>query len=133
MQTYALRLKTGQDLRRELEIFVLAHQLRACFVLTCVGSLTQATLRLADADESNIFIGRFDIVSLVGTFSRDGAHLHISISDKQGKTLGGHLMYGSLIYTTAEVVLGELPGIVFRRPIDPQTGYDELTVEDLDK
>jgi uncharacterized protein len=129
MQTYALRLKPGQDLRRELEIFVLARQLRASLVLTCVGSLTQASLRLAGADQSSLFTGTFEIVSLVGTFSPDGAHLHISIADTHGKTLGGHLMYGSLIYTTAEIVLGELSGLAFRRMIDPETGYDELMVD----
>jgi predicted DNA-binding protein with PD1-like motif len=129
MQTYTLRLKPGQDLRRELEAFAFTQKLRAGLVLTCVGSLTQAALRLANAEKTSFFTGHFEIVSLVGTLSPDGIHLHISISDEKGQIVGGHLMEGSLIYTTAEIVLGELAGIVFHRPIDPQTGYDELVVD----
>jgi uncharacterized protein len=131
MRTYALRLKPGQDLRRELETFVAARQLRAGLVLTCVGSLTQAGLRLANARETSFFTGHFEIVSLVGTFSPDGVHLHLSISDTHGTTIGGHLMEGSLIYTTAEIILAELSDVAFHRPTDPQTGYDELEVDVL--
>ena len=128
MKTYAIRLTPAQDLRKELETFAKANQLRAGVVLTCVGSLTQAALRLADADSSSQFTGHFEIVSLVGTISPDGVHLHISISDEQGQTLGGHLMDGNFIYTTAEIVLGELEEVEFQRNIDPRTGYDELVV-----
>jgi uncharacterized protein len=128
MKTHALRLKPGEDLRLELEAFAAAQQIQAGLVLTCVGSLTQAALRLADASSSTKFRGPFEIVSLVGTFSLDGAHLHLSISDSQGALYGGHLEEGSLIYTTAEIVLGELENKVFRRVLDPETGYDELVI-----
>ena len=128
MKTYAIRLTPAQDLLKELETFAKANQLRAGVVLTCVGSLTQAALRLADADSSSQFTGPFEIVSLIGTISPDGVHLHISISDEQGQTLGGHLMDGNFIYTTAEIVLGELEEVEFQRNIDPRTGYDELVV-----
>lgn len=37
---------------------------------------------------------RFEIVSLTGTLSRHGAHLHIAIADFQGNVVGGHLMDG---------------------------------------
>ncbi len=42
---------------------------------------------------------------------------------------GGHLAEGSLVYTTAEVVIVELVGARFRREIDPATSYKELVVE----
>jgi uncharacterized protein len=128
MKTHALRLKPGEDLSLELEAFAVENQIKAGLVLTCVGSLTQAALRLADASSSTKFRGPFEIVSLVGTFSLDGAHLHLSISDSQGALYGGHLEEGSLIYTTAEIVLGELENKVFRRVLDPETGYDELVI-----
>lgn len=131
MKTYAMRLTPAQDLRKELETFAKVNQLRAGVVLTCVGSLTQAALRLANADNTSQFAGPFEIVSLVGTFSPDGVHLHISISDGQGQMLGGHLMEGSLIYTTAEIVLGELEEVAFKRSLDQLTGYDELVVNSI--
>ena len=71
---------------------------------------------------------RFEIVSLVGTFSRDGScHLHASLSDGEGMTIGGHLVDG-IVFTTVEVVLGTASGIDFHRVRDDETGFGELRV-----
>ncbi|RMG62136.1 MAG: DNA-binding protein [Bacteroidetes bacterium] len=99
MHTYALRLSPGADLRQALEAYAEAQKLQAGVVLTCVGSLTEAHLRLANQPEATRFEGPFEIVSLVGTLSPDGVHLHLSIADSSGRTLGGHLMPGCRIYT----------------------------------
>ncbi|MBR7949399.1 DNA-binding protein [Microvirga sp. STR05] len=128
MRTYALRLAPGQDLRQQLEAFVQAHQIRAGAIVTCVGSLTQATLRLANQEGPSVYRGHFEIVSLVGTLSINGSHVHLSVSDSTGRTLGGHLLAGNIIYTTAELVLGVLDDVEFRRETDPTFGYRELTV-----
>ncbi|MEH2445742.1 MAG: DUF296 domain-containing protein [Nostoc sp.] len=34
-----------------------------------------------------------------------GVHLHIAISDQEGKTIGGNLDDGCIIYTTTEIVI----------------------------
>ena len=128
LRTYALRLRPGQDLRRELESFAKAQKLQAGLVLTAVGSLTKAALRLADQSEATEFEGKFEIVSLVGTLSPDGAHLHVALSDKTGRTVGGHLVEGCTVYTTVELVIGEVEGVRFTREQDAQTGYKELRV-----
>ena len=130
MKSFALRLRPHQDLRKELEAFAHSRDLRAAFVLTCVGSLRHAALRLANKDKTAHYEDKFEILSLVGTLSPDGPHLHIALADGTGRTLGGHLMDGSLIYTTAEIVIGELDEVRFSRPIDPETTYDELKIED---
>jgi len=128
MKTFALRLHPGQDLKQSLVAFSREHNLRAGFILTCVGSLSRAGLRLAARPETTIYEDTFEIVSLTGTLCPDGVHLHISISDGGGVTLGGHLQDGNIVRTTAELVIGELEGLSFSRPLDPQTGYDELVV-----
>jgi predicted DNA-binding protein with PD1-like motif len=58
-----------------------------------------------------------------------GGHYHIAISDEQGRTFGGHLMEGSQVYTTAEVILVSLDAYRFLRTFDPQTGYQELDIQ----
>ncbi|GGG30223.1 hypothetical protein GCM10011378_03590 [Hymenobacter glacieicola] len=128
LRNYALRLKPGQDLHQELLAFAAQHQLRAAAVLTCVGSLTTTTLRLANQEGPTQYHGHFEIVSLVGTLSVNGSHLHLAVADSTGRTIGGHLLNGSLVYTTAELVIGELPELDFRREPDPTYGYRELTV-----
>jgi predicted DNA-binding protein with PD1-like motif len=128
LTTYALRLRPGQDLKQELSAFVEAHHLRAGAVLTCVGSLTEVALRLANQEGPTIYHGHFEIVSLVGTLSTAGSHLHLAVADSTGRTLGGHLLEGCRIYTTAELVLAELPALEFRRETDATFGYKELTI-----
>lgn len=74
---------------------------------------------------------KFEIVSLVGTLSASaGMHLHASIADSTGATIGGHLTEGNLIYTTAEIVIGEITNTKFSRKIDSTFGYKELCVEE---
>lgn len=128
MKVFALRLCPGQDLRKELERFTKERGLSAGFIITTVGSLQKASLRLADKSEATSFDGKFEIVSLVGTLAQDGVHLHISISDGTGRTVGGHLVEGCEIYTTAEIVIGEASGMLFSRETDKATGYKELTI-----
>ncbi|NPV56562.1 MAG: DNA-binding protein [Anaerolineae bacterium] len=131
MRAHALRLHPGEDLKQKLDTFAEQSGMQAGCVLACAGSLSRARLRLADQNDGQMFNGPFEIVALSGTFSLDGSHLHIAISDGSGKTMGGHLMEGCAIYTTAEIVIGELDDMRFRRPLDPQTGYDELTIETI--
>jgi predicted DNA-binding protein with PD1-like motif len=90
--------------------------------------LRQASIRLADQPTATNFTDKFEIVSLVGTLGQDGVHLHISISDSDGKTIGGHLVEGWLIYTTAEIVIGDAQGLTFSRELDAETGYPELQI-----
>jgi hypothetical protein len=66
--------------------------------------------------------------SLAGTLSPDGAHLHIAVADSRGAVIGGHLCAGSLVRTTAELVVGLLPEWQFGRELDPATGYTELQI-----
>jgi predicted DNA-binding protein with PD1-like motif len=132
VRTYALRLRPGDDLRQQLLAFSQANGIEAGAMMTCVGSLTDVTLRLANQEGAAHYHGHFEIVSLVGTLSATGgSHLHLSVSDSTGRTIGGHLLDGCRIYTTAEIVLSELPALTFTRETDPTFGYKELTVRSV--
>ena len=116
-----------------LDLFAQKNQVEAGVILACVGSLRRAVIRFADQPVGAVFEApddsvRFEIVSLIGTLSRHGEHYHISISDQQGTTIGGHLLDGCLVYTTAEIVIGILPGKQFLRRYCENSGYDELFV-----
>jgi len=75
------------------------------------------------------FDGPFEIVSGTGTISRDGCHLHISVSDKEGKVIGGHLKDGCQVGVTVEVAIEILEGISYKRILDQDTGFKELDAE----
>ena len=54
LKVFAVRFKPNQDLLKELETFVRENNLQAAFIMTCVGSLTKATLRMAhNGQETN--------------------------------------------------------------------------------
>jgi predicted DNA-binding protein with PD1-like motif len=84
---------------------------------------------MAGRPETTRFEGDFEIVSFVGTLAEDGPHLHLAVSDSTGRMIGGHAQEGSVVRTTAEIVIGELEDFVFSRPVDPITGWDELAIE----
>src|SRR5215208_3385378 len=128
MQNYTFRLKSGQDLFDSIEDFVKAKQVGAGCVLSGVGSLSHATLRLANREFTSEYEGPFEIVSLTGTISVHGSHLHISISDGDGRTRGGHFESGCKIYTTAEIVIAVFHDVIYKREFAEDSGYDELTV-----
>jgi predicted DNA-binding protein with PD1-like motif len=133
MQLYAVRLKEGQDLKQGITDYVLANKLSSATILTAVGSLSKATIRMAGAapDKQDIraYDGSFEIVSLVGTIAQDGgAHLHMAISDANGQVMGGHLKEGSIVHTTVELVIANDSGLTFKRVLDDDTGFDELQI-----
>jgi len=125
---YALRLKPGQDVALELRKFVDEAGLKAVSIVSVVGSLTKASLRFANTGVWVEREGHFEIVSLVGTIDAKADHLHISLSDRHGVTIGAHFGPGSSVYTTAEIILAELTDFDFTRELCPLSGYEELIV-----
>jgi predicted DNA-binding protein with PD1-like motif len=128
MKVLPLRLQPGADLRRALEGWMGEQQEQAACVISAVGSLSVARVRFAGASEATVIQGDLEILSLAGTLSPDGAHLHIAVADSSGAVIGGHLCAGSLVRTTAELVVGLLPEWRFSRELDPATGYAELQI-----
>ena len=102
-------------------------------VVSGVGCVSR--WRLRDATGVRVRSGEEDveIVSLMGTVSEHGCHLHASFSREDLTTFGGHLLPGCIVNTTAEIVLAELPDTVFTRERDEATGYEELAIRRIDR
>lgn len=121
------------DLRRELEGLVRSRKIGSGVLLSCVGGISAAKLRMAGSRPGGKAIksidGDLEIVSAEGTLCEDGIHIHIGVSDKNGNVLGGHLLYGCLVRMTAEIVIGESQSHKFRRQLDRVAGFNELEIE----
>jgi predicted DNA-binding protein with PD1-like motif len=126
---HVFRLKPHEDLRQSIMDFAARNHIRAGVVVTCVGSLEQFNIRFANQSNGDTQKGHFEIVSLTGTFNESSMHLHLAVSDKTGKTIGGHLLENNLIYTTAEIAIAELNDLEFDRETDSTYGYKELVVK----
>ena len=128
MEFRPIRLSPGADLRRALEEAVGSHSTASAFVLAGIGSLTEASLRYADEATEARLAEPLEILSLSGSLSPSGAHLHMSVSDASGRVYGGHLGYGSTVRTTAEVLVAPLPDWSLTREQDASTGFKELVI-----
>ena len=68
--------------------------------------------------------------------SSGSGHVHIALSDELGTTIGGHLLSGNIVYTTAEISILEAIGAQFSRvqdtPPPSGSGYYELQVHRTD-
>lgn len=132
MRMIATRLREGQDLKLTIEKLVGVMNISAATVISGVGSLNVAVLRMAgasaDTQDIRTFEGPFEIVSLTGNLGQNRTHLHLSISDKEGKVTGGHLKEGSIVHTTVELVLAVEDNLVFGEAPDTQTGFSELDI-----
>ena len=130
MRNYTFRLKAGQDLFDSISLFLQENQVQAGCILSGVGSLTHVALRFANQENHANFEGYFEIVSITGTVSIHGSHLHLSVSNEEGTTIGGHLDLGCKIYTTAEIVIAAFEDVVYKREYAQDSGYEELVIYD---
>jgi len=119
----ALRLNPGDDLRGALEAAA-----RTGFVVAGIGSLAQAQLRFAGEPGPTLVEGPLEIVTLCGSLTPDGAHLHASVSDALGRVFGGHVCLGCTVRTTAELLVAPLQPGSLARTFDAATGYAELVI-----
>ncbi len=114
----------------EITKLVGENHVQAGIILSAVGSLKESNIRVPIIDGAVKYINptNLEIDNLHGTVSVNGCHLHISVSDIDGKVMGGHLKTGCIVRTTCELVIGVLDDHSFRREPDSDTGYDELAV-----
>lgn len=128
MRLRPVRLLPGTDLRSSVEELASALPEGSGFLVSGIGSLLHAQLRLANEADEQSLNGPLEIISLSGSISRDGAHLHMSVADARGQVYGGHVCRGCEVRTTAELLVAELPGYKLTREHDSATGFKELVV-----
>ena len=132
MTLFPLRLSPGADLRQAIEDCLVARGQTAAFVLSGIGSLSQARLRYAGELHEAGISGPLEMLGLAGSVAPDGAHLHMSVSTSSGQVFGGHACYGNTVRTTAELLIAFLPDWRLSREHDPATGYRELVVRAIE-
>jgi len=130
-RVHAFRLLPGDDLKLSIQAYVKQCQVQSGWILTAVGSLTQYSLRFANQSQPSFGKGFFEILALSGTVGAEGLHLHLVLGNEKGDVFGGHLLEGSLIYTTAEIIMEEGLGLRFTRQKDAATGWSELFIENI--
>ena len=130
MRSICLRLRRGDDLLLSIRRLAEREGLRCAAVLSGVGCVTEARVRDASGVTVRHIAEPCEIVSLNGTVSAARCHLHIALAREDLSTLGGHLMEGTIINTTCELVLLEPDGWRCGVEQDDETGYDEIVFQE---
>jgi uncharacterized protein len=146
-----LRLLPGEDLLEGVEQACGEWGLDQGVILSGVASLRRATVRnihslpvsgagpiTAEMRHVTRIPGPLELLFLCGNIARlpDGrlyvhCHAEFSLCRPPTETRGGHLVSGSPVATTAEIVLAEISGMRIARAPDPMTGAAEVVVEQL--
>lgn len=130
MIAHVFRLLPDMNLYLEIKNYIKANNIKAACIISCVGSLKEMNVRLASGKTFLTKKENFEIVSLVGSISEERNHIHISLSDDKGNAFGGHLMpENNIVYTTAEIVIGEFPELIFHEQTCEKSTWPELVIE----
>ena len=107
MQSLPLKLDPGSDLRLSLEELGRQHGING-FVLGVVGNLTRAAFQCPGQAEPTVLEGDLEVITLNGTISPSGVHLHLSLSDGACQVWGGHLEPGTVVQKGVDLLIGVL-------------------------
>ena len=107
MQPLPLKLAPGSDLRLSLEELARRDGISG-FVLGVVGNLTKASFQCPGQAEPTVLEGDLEVITLNGTFSPEGVHLHLSLSDGACQVWGGHLEPGTIVQKGVDLLIGVL-------------------------
>ena len=129
---YFDRILEGEDLAKVLVEKTEEFNVKSgVFIL--IGSLKQATLGYyKDGKYDSVqMAGPLEIASCMGNIAVDEkgntiVHSHIVLTDEKGRAFGGHLMNGSIVGATAELVVLEAVGIGLKRILDKNTNLKLL-------
>ena len=122
------QLPYGSDLLDGLTDLVRREDIKLGRV-QAIGATTHAVVAYYDLNTKTYnpleFNGGMEILSLSGNVSlRDAkpfVHVHIILSDAEGKVFGGHLMKGTKLFA-CEVTIDEFEGEQLERGKDDRTG-----------
>jgi uncharacterized protein len=105
------KLDYKSDLLEQLTEIAIANEI-ILGKIEAIGAVSRAEVGYYDQNEYMYEVKTFDehleIISLLGNISiRDGKpviHAHISLSDENGKAIGGHLVNGTMVFACEAII-----------------------------
>ena len=130
------KLSHGGDLLKEITDLCRKENIQLGRI-EALGAVQKASLAFYNQQthEYQFFVidQPLEITKLVGNVSlKDGTpivHAHITLADKTGKTYGGHLAPGTVIFA-CEFILEVFDGPIFERGFDEETSLPLWTISE---
>ena len=97
MRSLPLKLAPGSDLRLSLEELARRDGLQRIRSRRCGQPHQVQPFQCPGQAEPTVLQGDLEVITLNGTVSPDGVHLHLSLSDGACQVWGGHLEPGTIV------------------------------------
>ena len=128
----AIRLKPGTDVLLGLEEACKANGINNGVILSAIGSLKDPhfcdvvelpTKAGYGYGETLHLTGPIELSNASGIICHDdegntNLHVHMTLTDRHGNAHGGHLVEGTKVLLTVDVIIGEISGVIMGRKFD---------------
>lgn len=130
----AVRLKPGTDVLLGLQEACKRNGINNGVILSAIGSLQDPhfcnpvelpTKAGYGYGETLHLTGPIELTSASGIICHDdegntNLHVHMTVTDRHGNAHGGHLVEGTKVLLTVDVILAEIEGLVMGRKFDEE-------------
>ena len=130
----AVRLKPGTDVLLGLQEACERNGINNGVILSAIGSLQDPhfcnpvelpTKAGYGYGETLHLTGPIELTSASGIICHDdegntNLHVHMTVTDRHGNAHGGHLVEGTQVLLTVDVILAEIEGLVMGRKFDEE-------------
>ncbi|WP_413677718.1 PCC domain-containing protein [Prochlorococcus sp. MIT 0916] len=87
------------------------HHNSTSFLISAVGDLAAVSFKCPLKNKPVIFKKNLEIITLSGYIRSTESHLHISASDENCSVFGGHLLSGTIVLKSLDVLIGVIPNL----------------------
>ena len=130
----ALRLKPGTDVLLGLEEACKRSGINNGVILSAIGSLdsphfcdvVELPTKAGDGYGEVLHLtGPIELTNASGIICHDdegntNLHVHMTLTDRHGNAHGGHLVEGTKVLLTVDVIIAEIEGVVMGRKFDEE-------------
>jgi len=92
------------------------------FIISAVGDLSVVSFKCPLSERPIILQKKLEIINLSGYLTTKHSHIHISVSDENCTVFGGHLLSGTCILKSLDILIGSVPNLK-QQPLVPKTNF----------
>ena len=119
MEHYFYNFSKGVDVYNSLNDLHKLHG-STSFLISAVGDLSKVAFKCPLNLKPIIFEKKLEIITLSGYLRSSESHIHISVSDENCTVFGGHLLSGTIVLKSLDVLIGVIPNLNKRSLVNSQ-------------
>ena len=110
MENHFFKLSPGADIINSLKK-IQNNKPSTFFLMSAVGDLSKVVFKCPLNNKPILIDKKLEIISLNGYIKSEENHIHISVSDENCSVYGGHLLPGSIVLKSLDLLLFVKPNL----------------------